>query len=645
MKSLRKFLKKLDVFGVPYSFKYKGDEKYTTATGGLIIIIFAVTVLGFGTYFFIPFYNRKNLNIIYYSMNMPVTDSIRLYESKANFAVGIDCGLDKKTNLSGDDLFNVEIAYIVYTKDHEGNRNKDIKILGSHKCNYADFYNKYNDSLDYVSIHKFECLDKIDNEIKGIYNDEVFSYYELSVVAKENTPEHFQKIDGYLREMDCKFQLFYTDVTIDFDDYEDPIKPYLNSLYVQMNPTLFLKMNAFFMNQYFENDDYLFFVLNEKESVHTLFSRADGWSLYKGLDRGNSKPTDYKNYAKIYIRADTKKTTIKRKYQKVMEFYADYSSMFIAVFEILYFIFSYMNSFYADHSLSKKLFFFVGTKNKYFNINERYKQIMKLISLTDPFCKYNLSSNDDKNTINLKALKEDEINIYNRNKYEINDKDNLSTEKRFANPKAFQKKGKLKKKKKKKNSNEKMKTNVEDDIYTQTNQPNFRKNELVSGINLRSKLVNSIQRSTSDGSATTVGKSYSKKGTIKFSYNIFEIFFRSILCCKNFRKKLSLSKKALNILNEKMDIALYIKNTFLLDIMSQSLIDDKRQSIIKFICRPTLSERMEDRELREFYTNYTEKDFDRFNDELLELIKESNLQKYEQNLIALSNMELKEMIY
>ena len=275
MKCLRKFLKKLDVFGVSYSFKYKNDEKYTTATGGLTIVIFAVVVLVYGVYFFIPFYNRENLNIIYYSMNMPETESIKLYKSEANFAVGLDCEIDKKTSLTCDDLFNVEIAYITYTKDHEGNRNKDIRMLTSHNCNYADFYNKYNDSLDFVSINKYECLDKIDNEIKGIYNEEVFSYYELSVVAKEYTPEHFRKIDDFLRETDSKFQLFYTDITIDFNDYKDPIKPYINSLYVQLNPMLFLKTNIFFMNQYFENDDYLFFVLNEKETVHTLFSRYE----------------------------------------------------------------------------------------------------------------------------------------------------------------------------------------------------------------------------------------------------------------------------------------------------------------------------------------------------------------------------------
>ena len=186
---------------------------------------------------------------------------------------------------------------------------------------------------------------------------------------------------------------------------------------------------------------------------------------------------------------------------------------------------------------------------------------------------------------------------------------------------------------------------VEADFYTQTNQQNFKKNEFSSEVNLGSKLVN--QKTSSRGSVTTTSfnESYYKTRKLKLSYNICEIFLRNILCCKNFKKKQSLSEKANNILNKKLDIALYVKNTFLLDILSQSLIDDKRQSIIKLISKPILSARTEDSELRDFYTNYTEKDFDRFNDELLQLIQESNLQKYEQKLITLSNMKLKEMIY
>ena len=53
-------------------------------------------------------------------------------------------------------------------------------------------------------------------------------------------------------------------------------------------------------------------------------------------------------YAKVFIRADTKKTTIKRTYQKVAEFYADASSLLIALYEVLIIIFTYLNNFYAE---------------------------------------------------------------------------------------------------------------------------------------------------------------------------------------------------------------------------------------------------------------------------------------------------------
>ena len=85
MKCIRGFLQKIDVFGVPYSFKHNKNEKYNTSLGGFIFFVFIILVLIVGIYYFIPFYNRKNFSLIYYSMNMPVTDTIKLSESKANF--------------------------------------------------------------------------------------------------------------------------------------------------------------------------------------------------------------------------------------------------------------------------------------------------------------------------------------------------------------------------------------------------------------------------------------------------------------------------------------------------------------------------------------------------------------------------------
>lgn len=192
MKTIRKFLKKLDVFGVPYSFKYKNDEKYTTATGGFTLILFSILVIAFAIYYFIPFYNRKNLNIIYYSMNMPSTDEIKLYKSKANFAIGLDCPYNKKLGMAGEDLFKVELKYVTFAKNHEGVRNVTRYPLSSHKCNYSDFYNEFNDSFDIVNMGQLECLDEIDHSIQGIYNDELFSYYEFGVISKADTVKNYQ---------------------------------------------------------------------------------------------------------------------------------------------------------------------------------------------------------------------------------------------------------------------------------------------------------------------------------------------------------------------------------------------------------------------------------------------------------------------
>ena len=91
MRPLKRILRKVDFFGVPFSFRYNNEEKYSTSLGGLFFIVFCVVVVAVGVYYFIPFYNRKNFSIVYYSMNLPNTEQIKLKESKAAFAVGLEC--------------------------------------------------------------------------------------------------------------------------------------------------------------------------------------------------------------------------------------------------------------------------------------------------------------------------------------------------------------------------------------------------------------------------------------------------------------------------------------------------------------------------------------------------------------------------
>ena len=651
---IKKLLKKFDVFGVPFSFKYKNEGSFTTAAGGFFFIIFLIVLIVIGIYYFIPFFNRKNFTIIYYTMNMVSTDQIKLSDSKAAFAFGLTCDVDKD-GTKAEDLFKLDISFYTQTKNRDRKTVKTGRQIPTHPCNYSDFYNNYNESLDLINIQNYQCLDETNNTIEGIYTDESFTYYRFTVATKKDSPEHFNKIDRYLTRNDCKLQLYYTDITIDFNDYKEPIKPYLNALFIQMNPTLFIKMNTYFMNQYFENDNYLFFVFEDgKPEVKTLFSRVEEYALYLGLNRGESKPNDYKNYARIFIRADTKKTEIKRKYQKVMEFYADASSLLVALFYGLTIIFDFINSFYAEHALNKRLFYFKDIEGN-LDISKKSQKINNLINLIQPIVDGSTKTprsieQNNKYSILLPPLKKREdneiaqilenadLNIYNLKKFkkmEYKDREDLSTEKELMG-----KERKIFFKQKKKED--------------EKNENNFD----LQSIKKKYKIVNKLPTNLKDNNLsgrnipTIENKRKKKSKKIEFSYNIGDVVVSSFFCClmtKNLKSKANLTNKANEILYNKLDIFLYIKNMILLDIMNKIILNGNggnREGIVKFLVRPIISLDKDEKEkdFNYIYSHYTENDLDKLYDEMIEIVNSSERINNEKDFITITNKRLRDFI-
>ena len=94
------------------------------------------------------------------------------------------------------------------------------------------------------------------------------------------------------------------DYTIKVENYNDPIIPYEDSVFLQLSPVSILEMNVYFMKQILKEQRN---VLIDREEIteNTVFSRVEQYSYYKGEDREKRKiqnDIDYKNYAKIFIR-------------------------------------------------------------------------------------------------------------------------------------------------------------------------------------------------------------------------------------------------------------------------------------------------------------------------------------------------------
>ena len=641
MHEIKKFLRTVDLFGITFTFRYKNKEKYQTSLGGLFNIFFIILTLTLGIYYFIPFINRKNYSIVYYTMNLSATKVINFQESKSNFAIGLTCEGNPNEKIPFTDLLRLESRYSKYIKSSNGSFVREREVLKTHSCTYADFYNKYDSQVDYLGLQRYQCIDDNNYSIEGVYADQIFSYFDFSVTAMDNSTKILNELDRFLFQNDCKFNLVYTDIIIDLDNYKNPTTQFLNNIFIQLNPTLLVKRNMYFMNQYFSDDDYLIWIFteNDESKVLALYSRYEEYYLYKGFNRSQTLVDDYLAYARIFMRSDLRKTDIKRKYQKLMEFYADASSLLIALYDVLYIIFGFINNFYAHHSLAKRLFFFKELEDHNFHIFEKNKEIKELISKIsenniDNDDKYpNELNNTNSNNDNKEEGKKSEIRIYNKKKPILNKQ--ISRNQRYISnlgKEVFIKKlsglNSLKRKNKKLESIKQQKSQY---IKLELS----KKNDLSS--NIRNEELKDIEYNIIK----------SKEEKINYNFNIFEIIISQIFSCcmtKKLKLKNNLNKKADDILCQKMDIILYIRNMILFDILNKTVLDNNKKTIINFLCRPIITnDKKSDNEFEKFYKNYNESDFEQLYEQLPELIRNSK-ENRENKLISLSYEHLKDLI-
>ena len=407
MKNIKSFLKKIDGFGVPYFFRYKTKKNFTTSLGGLVTILFIILVFCFVIYYLVPFDGKKNFTLLYYTTNIQNPEPINLMQSKSIFSFGLICENDID-NINVNNLLDLESKFITI-KNTDGNSIKTIVNISSHSCTLSDFNNDYNEVYNKLNLVNHKCLDKNDFIVEGSFSDEIYSYYEFNFKSKSNSKENINNINKLLQNNECKIQFIYIDINMNLNNYKNPIKYFLNSYHIELYPDLLIIQNIYLMNQYLFNDDKIFSVFNEDNSNperYISFSRFEQYLINK--DNPN-------NYAKICLKADNRKTYIKRKYQKFIEFYADISSIFVSVFSLLMIIVNFFNSFLAEFSLSKKIFLFKDVYNKNIDFKKKVLKIQQLISLTNQYTPNNIEVESEQKIENNTNSKDNNSNNKNNN--------------------------------------------------------------------------------------------------------------------------------------------------------------------------------------------------------------------------------------
>ena len=612
---VKKFFEFIDLFYVPISFRYKKEDSYSTCIGGIFSFILIILITAFGIYYFIPFVNRENYSLYYYTINLNQTEEIDLRKSKAALAFGFECSNKANAELykeiSIEDLLELKAKYVFYKNKGKDKKNLAINI---HNCNISDFYDDENliKSISKNRMNELKCLDNLDQIIKNRYQDkhDNFTYYQIDVNAKNDVPN--LQIRNFLLDNDCKIELYYIDAKIEVEDYSEPIKPFLNEIFLQLDPDLDLRMNNYFMNEYFESDNELFFPGKSSQKINNLFSRMEQYFLHKTDAEENS-------YAKIYIRADTKRMEVRRKYQTLMEFFADTFSFWGNLFSICEIIFNAYNRVSLNFFIENELLYFKEKENMHFNISENSRRIHELLKLT--------KIDNLKNKVYKKEDEEIGTDIFNQ--YVITQKKQNTTENEIKNYNPID--------------------NNRNDNNTQENHNSTEDRNINNNDNGNSKKKNNNNNKDNP----SINNNDDNKKVLKYIFkeivfafmNLISIFKCKCCHCKKSNKEI-MSEKGEDIINSKLNIIYYVKNMLFLDVIN-NMLNEYKKEIYKFLSMPIISsnENEEDKiyQQREKELHYSDEDFLNFYLQIKRITDNTTIESDDMKLIKLSYKQLKKL--
>ncbi len=597
MKVIKSIFKNCDYFGVDFNFHYKTKDKYRTATGGLIFMTFLICVIIYFSINLNYFLKRKNIDIIYYKMETKETDDINFFNYSLVNAFTMQCN-NNKLSQKEFEYFSFDANYVIVTQ-YNGSMIKEKIPLNFSKCTKEHFYNKFNEETDIIGLNDKYCFDTNNITIRGEYTDEIYKYVEISLKMKLND---YQTYYDYLTQNDCTFKLYYTNYGSNITNYNNPIISFLGQKFIKLNPNYSNEMDIYFIVQQFESDHH-FLSFKTQLKYYVAYSKNQQYQIYKGSERFEKQIDDYNILSKMFLRADSGRYIIIRKYQKIYSFLGNLASIFSNAILILFALVKKINSFYLYQSLMKKLFLFYDDKQNNI-LFKRMSKKLKEIDFSNSRIRVNNKKKNNFVSSKPKSSQLIKLSIFN-----------------FKNPNI---------KKERKNTF----TSIGEKINTDKYEINKTISQLIK------------EKNTQENE-----KQYPNKKTISIKYSILEIIIIKIFPCfisRYLHKKNFLFNKGKTGIFFYLDILNFMKSMATLEMLTYVILEPYQMKMLKFLAKPSISVASKINKVNQLKEDLK---MDITEEEMRELIShlniiENNIQKsdVEKRLYDIINMEFEYLL-
>ena len=615
---MRELFRKFDYFGVHFNFLFNSQNTFTSATGGFVFAIFLFVSVSFILISAFDFIFRKNYSVVYYTLQVSQPDIINLHNYTSSIAFGVDCDI---ADIPVYDLFSLKYSHVSVNKE-KGVVTKSKDTIKLHRCLKEDFYNEFDDEFSQIGLDQFYCVSNTSSifTTQGIYADEVFTYFELTVSAKEDDPHIYEEISKSLTNGECHMTYYFIDVAIQLDDFKYPVRRFLNTHFVPLQPDEYVKINLFFEVKEFNSYENIL-IDSASPEYYVGYGSQEVYSTYKdkGAERLNTQYNDYEKFGKIFIRSALSRTYIQRKYLKLTEFAADTACLLNQLLMVLFTLMTRINRFYGNNSIMTKLFTFKECDKEKHNVYLReYNKYFKDSNLYQHFSSTNL--------VDYLFVNDNEPHNIHINNSHVHNKNNnilIECEKDCSQQKLTSLNNSSVCKKKQTHVHSNKNLAVLNNCLNHSNSLMGLKtisNKFLSPNNINTNTNNNIninintsyQNETEFKSMTNKKKNYfpytmppNEKGNSISKYNINKQFkstevnytFAEMLvnyfCPRKgnevIKMKNALFKKARAKFYNEMDVVTYLKNTHKLDIMNYLLLTHQENILLQFVSKPIIS--------------------------------------------------------
>lgn len=357
--NINKIIRNADYFGVPINFQLKDKHKYRSTLGGSIFIFYFIFSVIYILLNFKNFINREQMNSILNEVFLEYAPELDFVNKSLSIAIGLDVG--NPTYMPKIYKYLQLNAYYVEMMKSDGISNKTKYNLNLTQCDQSNFKD-LEFSFGQLGLKNYFCPDLTNTNIKGLYTEEKFNYYEFSVSLRPEYFKDYKDARQLFSDYEVNFNIYYVDNTFDVYNYENPIRKFINNKFSSLDWIFLKKVNFDFMKMTFESDSNV--LLDELEKQEPIVSDFN-YEYFKFAyeDRMIQKPKDFNFFSKMYIRSLNKQRVIKRVYTKITQYLANMSSILSSILLILYVIMTNLNYLKAHQYVMKNILKFKENLN------------------------------------------------------------------------------------------------------------------------------------------------------------------------------------------------------------------------------------------------------------------------------------------